>query len=114
MSGLTSANVNGLIRIRDVQSGIEADIVSDSTPPPYVSQVLQNRNARGATSKENPWWTYAIAAINAPTLRPGEKRFPTLYLAPGMDWVRTQIHEGGGSSNSHSRQVLSGPMGASR
>ena len=91
----TQAGVDGVIRIRDVHTGTEANIVSDSTPPADVSFDIVEHGARGRTDSWNPWWTYAIGSINAPALKPGEIRYPTLYLAPGMDWVRTQIHETG-------------------
>ena len=92
---ITTPNADGAIRIKDKHTGREADIVSDSTPPPDILKSMSERKSRGRTYGNNPWWTYAIAAINEPELRPGEKRYPDLYLAKGMDWFRTQIHEAG-------------------
>jgi hypothetical protein len=92
----TQADADGIVRIRDVQSGAEANIVSDSSPPPEVVKLLVANDARGMGDSRNPWWTYAVSPMSAPSLRPGEMRYPSLYLTtPGMDWVRTQIHETG-------------------
>ena len=90
-----SDRANGVVRIRDLTTGGEASIVNDPSPPGDVRADIIAHNARGRTDSNNPWWTYAISAAYAPELRPGEVRYPELYLDPDMRFVRTQIHETG-------------------
>lgn len=92
---ITTPTSDGVIRIRDAHNGTEANLINDSTPPKDVVADIKDNGGRGRNDSVNPWWTYSIASSNSPELRPGEKRYPDLYLAPKMDWFRTQIHETG-------------------
>ncbi|MFL6253898.1 MAG: hypothetical protein ACJ74T_02665, partial [Pyrinomonadaceae bacterium] len=91
---------NGMITIKDVETGNVQSIHNDITPPADVraSMLGDNQHPRGISSSSNPWWTYALPPrdyTDGNTLRPGERRYPDLYLAPGMRMVRVQFHEFG-------------------
>jgi len=87
---------NGVVGIRDVQSGTKFNVTNDPTPPKEVRDMMIQLQVRGATDILNPFWNYAYPAGD-PTLRPGEKRYPELFGLPMMNYVRVQIHELGGS-----------------
>jgi len=94
---------NGTLKIRDVQSGTTATIVNDPTPPPGFVKMVQGINRRnknadivGGSSSANPWWTYSMPeGGRGHKPRPAETRYPELFGAPGMDFVRIQLHEAG-------------------
>lgn len=91
---------NGMITIKDVETGNVQGIHNDITPPADVraSMLSDGKHPRGRSYLNNPWWTYALPPrdyTDGNTLRAGERRYPDLYLAPGMRIVRVQIHEFG-------------------
>jgi YD repeat-containing protein len=94
-SGLfqTDDEYNGVIGIRD-SSGQTFNVVNDPTPPDDVKADIHANQARGRTDSDNPYWTWAYPAGDTKgNLRPGELRYPELFLAPGMVWGRVQVHE---------------------
>ena len=93
-------NSNGTLTIRDITSGTAATIVNDPTPPPEIIQVIKDNtyDGVGATDSKNPWWNYTVPEASAlHEMRNAEKRYPELFLARGMDYVRIQLHEAGAS-----------------
>jgi YD repeat-containing protein len=87
---------NGITRIRDLRSGAEANLVNDPTPPPSFYKKIEGTDTRGGTFFDDPWWTFTVSqGATLSAMRPAEKRYPDLYLARGMDYIRTQFHETG-------------------
>jgi hypothetical protein len=110
-------SANGTLTIRDVQTGAVATVTNDPTPPPELLkdiEKVQKENPGvdigGATDHTNPWWTYTVPEGGSDLqIRPGEKRYPELYLASGLDYVRIQLHETGSAINTISSHYHPGP-----
>jgi hypothetical protein len=108
---------NGSLTIRDVQTGTQATIVNDPTPPPFfVTRVEQINKANpeadivGGSSSMNPWWTFSMPeGRKGHKVRPAESRYPELFGAPGMDYVRIQLHETGAQLSTIRDRYHAGP-----
>lgn len=85
---------NGVISFRDTDLNTNFKIVNDPTPPPDMKALLKREKSRGATDVTNPFWTYSYPKAD-PSERAGEKRYPELFSAISMDYIRVQIHETG-------------------
>lgn len=89
---------NGTLTIKHIRSGTIATIINDPTPPPAVMAELKEKGKDrvGATNQDSPWWNYTTPeGRQGHALRPAEVRYPELFLANGMDYVRIQLHESG-------------------
>lgn len=89
---------NGTLTIRDVNTGAVGTIVNDPTPPQaFLNQMKdETDDGVGGVSPEDPWWSFTVSeGRRGHEMRPSEKRYPELYLANGMDYVRIQLHESG-------------------
>jgi len=83
---------NGVVNLRDKDTGTTFNVVNDPTLTPELKALLIARPARGATDKSNPWWNYAYPKGD-PSARAGDLRYPELFGAISMEYVRVQIHE---------------------
>jgi hypothetical protein len=108
---------NGTLTIRDIKTGAVATVVNDPTPPPAVLQDYKNQEKKypgsdivGSIDHSNPWWTYTVPEGRVGhNVRPGEKRYPELFLASGLDYVRIQLHESGTAIGNLRRRYHPGP-----
>jgi YD repeat-containing protein len=85
---------NGVIGLKDVQTGTNFNITNDPTPPQEVQNEIIGDQSRGITYPTHPFWNYAYPNGD-PTPRPGELRYPELFGQMTMIYVRVQIHETG-------------------
>ena len=83
---------NGIITIHDKELGSTFQVINDPTPPADIKAKIIERPARGATDPYHPFWNYAYPQGDRRT-RPGERRYPELFGAMSMDYIRVQIHE---------------------
>ena len=85
---------NGATTIRDVNNGVEANIVSDPTPPLGAQSYMVAHSLGGETPVKNPWnpwWGFVRSGRDTAGHAPSESRYPALFGR--SPFLQSQVHE---------------------